>query len=314
MAKETFLRRGLSRRDFLYFGGATTALMALLGVKKGLDLGRAWLMIPPEVEPSAQVIEDEKKDNLGLGELHKTRKEYFSLWPYSRIWVVTNNILGLNRLNGVKFKKGEEYSLIDLLGLRQDYRNNLDPKRGYITGLSYGPEAPFIAPVESQGLSLTANCFARAIAMVPAHIIEWNTHTQIEQFTQYYFDPNYQYLGAEEYCHLGTDATVYCGTEHQADLRFRALEDMTLRTKVLNLQGQELDVPKIVAVVANPLLIRVAVGCGEISDYAIELDPYTEEIDGVVRPAFERTISNGSNRLVEEKFTAYYDMHGHYVP
>ena len=117
-------QKSVSRRVFLKgLGGGAALLVAAEAARRS---GLKWLFEAEERPVDSLVIEKEKKDDMGLG---PDRAEHFTLWPYSRVWVVVNNLIAAKKLDGLTFEKGKEYSLIDLLNLEKDYKRNIDPQK-----------------------------------------------------------------------------------------------------------------------------------------------------------------------------------------
>ena len=268
------------------------------------------------------MIEKEKEDDMGLG---PDRAEHFTLWPYSRVWVVVNNLIAAKKLDGLTFEKGKEYSLIDLLNLEKDYKRNIDLQKGYISGLSTRPNLPFLSMSESQGLSLTANILARTLALSPCEITEWHTHTGIDEFTKYYFDKKCQITAHPIFTKMGTDATVYSSDETASDLRFIPKEKMRLRCKIMDIEGNEVELSSLLQVISDypksltvrltkPLLIRYGLETENRSDYSISLNPYHTQEDERIRPGFVREVRRGNIMVTREKVVAHYDTNGLYLP
>ena len=315
----------ISRREFLKKMGMVVG-GGLITITSLSELGR-WLMSIPDRQIAQEVIKQELTDNMELGELNKQRVEYFFLWPYARIWVVVNNLIAFNKLNGQRFERGKTYSLVKLLALEADYSSNIDPTKGYIAGLSL--EGHKLTTVESQGLSLTANALARTLALAPVKITEWHTHTFIDQFTRYYFDPTTQILSHPVYKQLGSDATVFCGKQIKLDLCFIPQEDLVLKTKIINLKGKELRLPNLARTLVGypesltmrlttPILVRMAVGTPALNNYSIRMHHTQRKEVERIRPGFNRKvlkINRGKKTLVSsEEVFAYYDSRGKFFP
>ena len=312
-------KQQISRRTFLKLVTAGTGIV--LTQEAIRKLGISWLLKEPERHVALEVIEKIKSQHFGT---NPTRAEFFSLWPYSRVWVVVNNLLAANKLNGLELNRGTEYSLIELLNLQKEYGKNMDPEKGYIAGLHALSSPPFISLVESQGLSLTANWLARTLALAPVKINEWHTHTNIDRHTRHYFDPAIQYQGNPIFSKLGTDATIYSGKEKNFDLRFEPLEDCTLFYQIFDINGNQVTLPSIAECIAKypasltmqytePIMVKAVLGGENFDDYHITMKPSTIERDSTVKPGFFRWVLHNGKPVSSERITAYYDTNGNYA-
>ncbi len=311
-------RPGMSRRKFLALAGVSAGLVA--GGSKVID----FLNTPSKVEVNQNVLSEIKANDLELGELGKTRSEYFALWPYSRIWVVVNNLIASQKLDGMELEEGKEYSLINLLQLDNNYDNNFNPNAGYIAGVLSRRFPPFIYPAEAQGLSLTATCFARAASLSPVKIVEWNTHPNND--IPNYFNPDLQFTTHPQFQSPSTDATVYSSNNFRLDFKFTPLTNLKLRYKIMDTKGRGLTLPGLLEAVkqyprsafvkgTTPILLRVAFGSATDTNHQVNFTNFvSDEYDGRKRPGFVRELVMGEKVVSKEKIQALYDTNGTYMP
>jgi len=323
------LVKPVSRREFLKALGLGGAALFTYGIGawKIKNVIIPWFKETPEIKINPEVIKKEKKDSLGLGELGKSRVEYFILWPQARAWVLVNNILASEKLNQLPcLEKGKSYSLINLLGLKEDSGINFNPQEGYITGFASLKKPPFLIPIEQQGICLISTVLGRTLAQAPVAIEEWHSHTEINQFTRPYFSSRYQLSGPSIFTNLGTDAAL-C-TQPRLDLRFRPLiKGLKLKVKIMNLKGEEIPLPQASEMLGKyidsfsmkfttPILIRMALGGVSLLNYQINLQAIKQREGEKIRPGFVREITQpeSGKTIARERFLASYDIQGKYFP
>lgn len=311
----------ISRRDFLklgIFGAASAAI--------GLSKAREWLRTPNVVWPQPEVVEKEKKDDMGLGELGKERSEFSFIWPAARVWTAINTVLAAEILDGVTLEKGKEYSLANLVGL-YDAKRNFDPRKGYVSGILLRNQPPFVALVDAYGLCLTATSLGRALASSPVKIYEWNTHLWVDSVTANYFRSENKINSKPIFDELGTDITVMTSPDWNLDFRFEPLEDLQLKGKIMDSSGKQLSslnfdqVLELMGVAAyypasltkrfpTPIMVRYAVGSKNLEDYQIDIGTSLKSNGEKEVPGVNRMVRRNGELLSNESFSAFYGVDG----
>ncbi len=319
---DRLLEQRMDRRAFIK---RLCCALLVAGVPKGLE----WLITPPEgVIINPDIVRKEMQDDLGLGELGKTRAEFSMIWPYGRAGVIANNAIAGRRLNGLTLEKGKKYSFLDLLKLPATDQMILDPRQDYVSGLDPSRNFPFIRSVGASGVCLTATAFTRSLALTPTAIKQWQTHNNLEDPTlRCYFSPELIIHGPRVYTRLGTDAAIWQSQPGEIsptqDILFQPLEELVVRSRLMNLQGEEIPIPSLLGYLAStpqeifrrfstPIWIRIAFGCQNLNRYSPQLSVVTRPQGLRTQPGLSRIVYGPDQGIASnEQFWASYDTQGH---
>lgn len=303
LTPESVFQKRISRRSLIVGGVGAAAGLALKGF-------RTWDNQPFTPEVGFDWKKKFSQENCGIPFDPMHRSEFSCMWPESRAWVVANTARARDLLDGAVLKKDTEYSLIDMLKLSQDDI--------YAPGLHFTPLPPFVELPPAYGLSLTANCIARALATAPVSLHEWHTHASIPPVVKHYFTTKMHYPGNELFSLPGTDATVYMADHYKCDLRFTPRDNLTLRFQVYDRNGNSLD-PTSLGIVARypgslthkftePVFVRAIVGSEHRNDPArITNKAVTWLENGETVPGFTRLYRRPDGVREEFNVKAHYN-------